>query len=87
LARGFSREGPWPAGRRASLKLTSGYAGNVSIEDAPQMALALDWTSKGMDFADALHLAGADHCTAFVTFDRKLAKSAKALAPIPVVAS
>lgn len=58
---------------------------NVSIEDAPQLAQALDWTAKGMDFADALHLARSGHCSAFVSFDRKLAKSAKALASIPVV--
>jgi predicted nucleic-acid-binding protein len=37
-----------------------------------------------MDFADALHLAKSGHCSAFVTFDRKLVKRAKNLAPIPV---
>lgn len=58
---------------------------SVTIEDPVQLALALDWTGKGMDFADALHLAGAGRCTAFVSFDRKLAKRAKTLATTPVV--
>lgn len=58
---------------------------SVTIEDPAQLALALDWTGKGMDFADALHLAGAGHCTAFVSFDHKLAKHAKTLAATPVV--
>ena len=37
-----------------------------------------------MDFADALHLAKAEGCTAFLSFDRNLAKPAKAhgLAPV-----
>ena len=30
-----------------------------------------------MDFADALHLAAADDCEAFATFDRKLAVAAR----------
>lgn len=59
---------------------------NVRIEDAPRFAQALEWTAKGMDFADALHLARAGDCSAFVSFDRKLVQRAKGLAPIPVVA-
>jgi predicted nucleic-acid-binding protein len=30
----------------------------VKVEDSEQVARALDWHSVGMEFADALHLAG-----------------------------
>lgn len=67
-----------------ALRALAGLPG-VTIEEPAQLALALDWTGKGMDFADALHLTGASHCAAFVSFDRKLAKHAKAHAATPVV--
>jgi len=31
----------------------------------------------GMDFADALHLAGCNGCDRFLTFDRKFLRAAK----------
>lgn len=37
---------------------------------------AFAWARSGLDFADALHLAQAAGCDAFVTFDRKLNKKA-----------
>jgi predicted nucleic acid-binding protein len=46
---------------------------------------ALDGTDAGMDFADALHLAGSSHCEAFASFDRKLAKASKRLGALPVL--
>jgi len=49
----------------------------VTVEAPAAMAMALDWMIAGMDFADALHLAGAEHCEAFVTFDRHLANAAR----------
>ncbi len=63
-----------------------GLAGlsQVTVEEAGAVAQALGWMAKGMDFADALHLARAQHCSAFVTFDRKLASKAKGLAQVPV---
>lgn len=67
----------------ASLRGLGGLAG-VTFEDPAEVAQALDWMSEGMDFADALHLARVGHCSTFVTFDRKLAKRAKSLSPIPV---
>lgn len=48
----------------------------VSIEDADAVAAALDLATLGMDFADALHLGRSAHCDAFVTFDRRLIKTA-----------
>jgi predicted nucleic-acid-binding protein len=47
---------------------------NVVAEDGPRVLQALEWADAGMDFADALHLAGSLHCVSFTSFDRKLAK-------------
>lgn len=57
----------------------------ITLEDPGPVGQALEWMCKGMDFADALHLARAEHCSAFVTFDRKFASRAKDFTPMPVV--
>jgi predicted nucleic-acid-binding protein len=49
---------------------------NVKVQDAPRLHRALDWMDQGTDFADALHLAAAADCDAFVTFDRRLIRAA-----------
>lgn len=52
---------------------------NVVLENPQRIALALHWHSAGMDFADALHLAGAtenDH-NQLLTFDVDFVKKAK----------
>ncbi len=61
-------------------KALRAFAGlpRVSLEDPVLVSIALDGVDSGMDFADALHLGRADACDAFVTFDRKLIKAAKA---------
>ncbi len=66
----------------------SGLAGlpGISVEEPALLATAIDWMRGGMDFADALHLAKADGCAAFLSFDRKLAKAAKDCSSIPVEA-
>ncbi|PDS80698.1 type II toxin-antitoxin system VapC family toxin [Rhizobium sp. L43] len=56
-----------------------GGLSTVTIEDSAIVALAFDLAENGMDFADALHLAKAAHCEAFVTFDRKFLKAARAV--------
>ena len=56
----------------------------VTFEAPNVVAQALDWHREGMDFADAIHLASASSCELFVTFDRKLASQAKALAKLTV---
>jgi predicted nucleic-acid-binding protein len=63
-----------------------GFAGlpQVTIEDPPLAAQALDWLQGGMDFANALHLAKAAACAEFVTFDRGLVRSANPAGAIPV---
>jgi predicted nucleic-acid-binding protein len=55
-----------------------GLAGlaTIRIENAEAVARALDWYDKGLDFADALHLAASDACTSFTTFDKAFAKMA-----------
>lgn len=50
---------------------------NVVVQDAASLAKALTWAERGMDFADALHLAQAGDCDAFVSFDGRLARAAK----------
>lgn len=49
----------------------------VELEDPDRVIQALENADKGMDFADALHLGAADHCEAFLTFDRKFIRIAE----------
>lgn len=58
-----------------ALKAVAGLP-NVTVEEPALLAQALDWMDQGMDLADAMHLARANACTAFLSFDRKLAKLA-----------
>jgi len=55
------------------------------VEDAPVVAQALDWSERGLDFADALQLASAGAADGFATFDRELAKQAKPLSPVALI--
>jgi predicted nucleic-acid-binding protein len=56
----------------------------VTLEDPVRVEAALTLAAGGLDFADALHLAGAEGCEAFITFDRRLPKSASVAASIVV---
>lgn len=56
----------------------------VALEDAALTAKALDWTTRGMDFADALHLAKSRGSEAFVSFDRQFVRAAKELSEVQV---
>ena len=56
----------------------------ITLEAPGAVAVALDWMAAGMDFADALHLAAAEGCDAFVTFDRRLGTLGRRLGSIPV---
>lgn len=72
-------------------RIADGFAGlagisTISVEEPARLARALDWMRQGMDFADALHLAKADGCTAFLSFDRRLAKVAQGRSSTPVEA-
>ncbi len=59
---------------------------HVTLEDRDAVLVALDSFDKGLDFADALHLARSSRASGFVTFDRRLAKRAKSLALAPPMA-
>jgi len=72
-----------PAPLAKALAAFAGLA-RVKLEDAALTATALDWMEKGMDFADALHLARAAGCEAFVSFDQNLAKTANMLSEVKV---
>ena len=61
----------------AILALTS--LPKVRVEDPAAVSKALEWTSSGMDFPDALHLASRGASARFVSFDEKLVKRAKGL--------
>lgn len=50
----------------------------VQLEDPSAIAQALKWHREGLDFADALHVASSGPVERFVTFDRALARRAKA---------
>ena len=58
---------------------------HVSLEDRDAVLAALDAFDKGLDFEDALHVARRSRASVFATFDRRLAKRAKALALVPAV--
>jgi predicted nucleic-acid-binding protein len=56
----------------------------VTVEDVPTVHLAIRMLEQGIDFADALHLASSAGAERFVTFDAKLVKRARTVAPLPV---
>lgn len=49
----------------------------VHAEDIDEMIIALDAYAKGMDLADAMHLAQSSSAQIFATFDKSLQRSAK----------
>ena len=69
-------------------KALADFAGlpRVSLEDAAATAKALGWVQQDMDFADGLHLAMAEGCEAFISFNQDFAKAANALGGIRVQA-
>jgi predicted nucleic-acid-binding protein len=48
----------------------------IHTEDAVQAAQAIDWYEKGMDFADALHVASSCEVKGFATMDARMSKKA-----------
>ena len=58
---------------------------NVFVEAPRRVARALDYHRQGLDFADALHLSGADY-QLFHTFDSQFAKRGKQLRlPVEII--
>ena len=58
---------------------------HISLEDRGAVLSAIDAFKKGLDFADALHLARASQPSSYVTFDRGLAKRAAGLVGVPAI--
>ena len=58
---------------------------HLTLEDRDAVLVAVDALGKGLDFADALHLARSSRAAGFATFDQRLAKRAMALALAPPV--
>ncbi len=58
---------------------------SATVEDAEAVTAALAWHAKGVDLADALHLASAPDSAEFVTFDRSLATTAAKISGAPEV--
>lgn len=58
----------------------------VRAEDPTATAQAIAWFEKGMDFADALHLASSGRAERFASFDAKLIVRARRLSAVPVTA-
>jgi len=50
---------------------------NVQPENPEQIANAIEYYRNGLDFADALHLAGSGAVETFYTFDEKFIKGAR----------
>lgn len=49
---------------------------DVHVEDPRAVRAALTWIGKGLDFADALHLASRGDADTFVTFDASFRRRA-----------
>jgi predicted nucleic-acid-binding protein len=64
------------------LRKILGYRG-LEVEDRGSVLWALVWHARGMDFADALHLASSGGADRFVTFDRRLAAAARRMEGAP----
>jgi predicted nucleic-acid-binding protein len=61
---------------------------NTTVEAWPRVLEATRLLRAGLDFTDALHLASAEACDAFLTFDdRRFAKRARKLGCVPPVQS
>lgn len=52
---------------------------NVKTKNPDILFLAIEWTRKGLDFADALHLAVSKDTDRFATFDSNFIRRSKGL--------
>lgn len=52
---------------------------NVYLTDEKLILQVIEWHEKGVDFADAFHLASSNHCLEFYTFDDKFIKKSQNL--------
>ena len=52
---------------------------NVYLTNERLILQVIEWHEKGLDFADAFHLAASYHCLEFYTFDEKFIKKSQDL--------
>lgn len=45
---------------------------NVRVDNPQELALVIEWHSRGLDFANAVHLAASQFLDRFYSFDEKL---------------
>ena len=57
---------------------------NVKLQEQLVIYDAIEWHKKGLDFADAIHLAKSRDSESFATFDKKLIKAASKITIFPV---
>lgn len=57
---------------------------NIQLRDKTTIELAVEWYEKGLAFADAFHLAQAQHCQKLLTFDQGFVKRSAAISSCPV---
>jgi predicted nucleic-acid-binding protein len=57
---------------------------NVAVEDPKSVTGALRLFERGLDFADALHIASSAQTERFVTFDTRLVKRARRASTLEV---
>lgn len=74
VLRGFYGFGPKAVS--TVLRTLAGF-GHVSLEDRAAVLAAIEAHARGLDFADALHLARSGKARALLTFDRKLASRSR----------
>jgi predicted nucleic-acid-binding protein len=58
---------------------------HIMVDRAAAVSQALQWYRRGLDFADALHLAQSAPCESLATFDAGFARTARRLGLRPVV--
>jgi predicted nucleic-acid-binding protein len=73
-----------PESIREVFRKLLGYS-RLQVEDRDAVLRALLFFERGLDFADALHLASSGEADRFATFDRPLAKVAHGLEDGPTV--
>lgn len=56
---------------------------DVEVEDLAAIKRAIDWFKRGMDLADAVHLASSRHADSFLTFDAALRRRVSVLGAVP----
>jgi len=83
LRSGYGRQAATIAAAIEALLATA----DITIEDSAAVSRAVGWFRRGMDFADALHLASSSSANAFLTFDAALRRRASALVATPEAVS